>query len=412
MLSWRAVNTSGRVAIIHDYLNQYGGAERVLEVIHELFPHAPIYTSIYDPAAMPATYRSWDIRTSWLQRLPGWRRYFRNLFPLYPSAFEAFDLSGYDLIVSSSSAYAKGVIPASSAIHVCYCHTPMRFAWRTADYLAREGIGGIKGQVLALVLPWLRVWDVTTAVRVDAFVANSHEVAARIQRYYGRDAVVIPPPVIMPVYEQAEPENFYLTGGRLVPYKRVDLAVRACTALGIPLVVFGDGRARPELEAIAGPTVRFVGRVDEARLRDLYRRCRAYITAADEDAGIQPVEAMAAGRPVIAYAAGGALETVVEGVTGRFFAEQSVASLQAVLARAAGDVWDAQAIRTHAEQWSYERFRARLADAIAQTISQARASRVSDRSLGASGIIDSDGSRDPLLATGEREQPAESTPWN
>ncbi len=406
------MNTPARVAIIHDYLNQYGGAERVLEVIHELFPDAPVYTSIYDPAAMPATYRSWDIRTSWMQRLPGWRRYFRSLFPLYPSAFEAFDLSGYELVLSSSSAFAKGVIPASGAVHVCYCHTPMRFAWRTADYLAREGIGGIKRYALILMLPWLRIWDISTTARVDAFVANSHEVAVRIQQYYGRDAVVIPPPVILPPYEPTEPEDFFLTGGRLVPYKRVDLAVRACTALHVPLVVFGDGRARPELEAIAGPTVRFVGRVDEARLRDLYRRCRAYITAADEDAGIQPVEAMAVGRPVVAYAAGGALETVVEGVTGRFFAEQSVAALQATLARTADDVWDAQVIRTHAEQFSYERFRTRLADVITQTISQSRASRLSDRSSGTSGTMDGEGSHDPQVTTGEREQPAESTSWN
>jgi glycosyltransferase involved in cell wall biosynthesis len=250
----------------------------------------------------------------------------------------------------------------------------MRFGWRTADYLQRESIGGLKSSVLSLVLPWLRTWDVVSAVRVDAFVANSSVVAQRIRRYYGRDSVVIPPPVDLPVYEPLPPEDFYLTGGRLVPYKRIDLAVRACTTLGLPLVVFGDGRARPELEAIAGPTVRFTGRVSEAELRDLYRRCRGYITAADEDAGIQPVEAMAAGRPVIALAAGGALESVVEGRTGYFFREQSAAALAVALAASSDHAWDAGAIRAHAEQFSRERFRQRIARIIDDVRSQRNAS--------------------------------------
>ena len=419
MLSWPPVKAPGRVAIVHDYLNQYGGAERVLEVMHDLYPDAPVYTSIYDVDVMPATYRAWDIRTSWMQRLPGWRRHFRNLFVFYPSAFESFDLSGYDLIVSSSSAFAKGIIPPPGAVHVCYCHTPMRFGWRTADYIEREGIGGVKARMLALVLPWLRTWDVASSLRVDTFVANSHVVARRIARYYGRRATVIPPPVELPPYDPAPPEDFYLTGGRLVPYKRVDLAVRACTVLRVPLVVFGAGRARPALEAMAGPTVRFVGRVDERTLRDLYRRCRGYITAADEDAGIQPVEAMAAGRPVIAFAAGGTLESVIDGETGRFFCEQSAAALATALARSREDRWDARAIRAHAEQFGRERFRARLAEVIAQATSQPRASVFSDAQTAASGMID-DGpapesaerraqSEEAAREDASREQPATDT---
>lgn len=377
----------GRVAIVHDYLNQYGGAERVLEAIHELFPAAPVYAAIYDPAAMPAEYRSWDIRTSWMQKLPGWRKNFRNYFLLYPSAFESFDLSEYDLVVSSSSAFAKGIIPQPDARHVCYCHTPMRFGWRTRDYVERENIGGVKNQVLPLVLSWLRTWDVASSVRVDTFIANSHTVAARIRRYYGRASEVIPPPVDLPSYRPVPPEDFYLTGGRMVPYKRIDLAVRACTALRLPLVVFGDGRGRAELEALAGPTVRFVGKVDEPTLRGLYRRCRAYITAADEDAGIQPVEAMAAGRPVIALASGGTLETVLEGVTGRFFHEQSAAALAAALAESRLDTWDPAAIRSHAEQFGRDRFLARLQECIEATIFQTRASDVSHQGNSRSGTI-------------------------
>jgi len=362
------VKTYGRVALVHDYLNQYGGAERVLEALHELFPDAPVYTSIYDPATMPVHYRDWNIRTSWMQKLPGWRRHFRKYFLLYPSAFESFDLSAYDLIISSSSAYAKGIIPPPGALHVCYCHTPMRFGWRTGSYLERESIGGSASQALALLLTYLRTWDVVSAQRVDAFIANSREVAGRIQRYYRRAAEVIPPPVDLSPYVPAEPEDFYLTGGRFVPYKRIDLVVEAFTRLKLPLVVFGSGRDQPKLEALAGPNVRFVGRVGDAELRDLYRRCRGYITAGDEDAGIQPVEAMAAGRPVIAYAAGGVRETVIEGVTGCFFHEQSAAALAVAVAHSRTIRFDPPAIRRHAEQFSRERFKERVVAFIDQQL--------------------------------------------
>jgi glycosyltransferase involved in cell wall biosynthesis len=349
-----------RVAIVHDYLNQYGGAERVLEALHALYPTAPVFTSIFDAAAMPEHYGAWDIRTSWMQQLPGWRRHFRNYFLLYPSAFESFDLSGYDLILSSSSAYAKGIIPAPGARHICYCHTPMRFAWRTDAYVERERIDGLKGAILPIMLTYVRLWDVVTAPRVDLFVANSGAVAARIARYYGRSSIVVPPPVDLPPFAEAPPGDFYLAGGRLVPYKRLDLAVRAFTALRLPLKIFGDGRDREALEAIAGPTVEFLGRVDEARRRELFAGCRAFLFPGEEDFGITPLEAMAAGRPVIAYAAGGALETVVEGVTGRFFHQQSVAALAAAVAMSRGDRYEPEAIRRHAEGFGHAMFLDRM----------------------------------------------------
>ena len=365
-----------RIAIVHDYLNQYGGAERVVEVLHELFPDAPVFTSLYNPQVMPAHYRAWDIRTTWMRFLPGTRRWFRLYFWLYPLAFETLDVRAYDVIITSSSAYAKGIRPAPGAVQICYCHTPMRWAWRTEEYVAREGIGRWGRQLLQPFLALLRRWDRGTAARVDTFIANSHEVAGRIRRVYGREAEVIPPPVDLPPFHMpVPPEDFYLTGGRLVPYKRIDLAIRACNALKLPLVVFGDGRDRAQLEALAGPTVRFVGRVDEATLHDLYRRCRAYITAAEEDAGIQPVEAMAAGRPVIALAAGGVLETVIEGVTGRFFHAQTAAALAVALAQSRADTWDAQRIAEHAQQWRRERFAERILAAIQRT--QAGVSRAS-----------------------------------
>jgi glycosyltransferase involved in cell wall biosynthesis len=353
-----------RVAIIHDYLNQYGGAERVLEALHELYPDAPIYTSLYDPAAMPASYCDWDIRTSWMQRLPGWRQHFRKYFLLYPSAFEGFDLSGYDLILSSSSAYAKGVIPAPSARHICYCHTPMRFAWRTGDYIKREGLGLFQRGVLPLLLTYVRLWDVATTPRVDQFIANSREVAARIERYYGRTALVIAPPVDLSPYRPWVPGNFYLAGGRLIPYKRLDLVIQAFTALKLPLKVFGDGRDRARLQALAGPNVEFLGQIGEEQRHELFASCRAFIFPGEEDFGITPLEAMSAGRPVIAYAAGGALETVIEGLTGRFFHQQSAAAIAAAVAAARADRYDPAVIRRHAEGFSRDVFLARMREVI------------------------------------------------
>ncbi|NOK63109.1 MAG: glycosyltransferase family 4 protein [Chloroflexi bacterium AL-W] len=359
------------VAIVHDYLNQYGGAERVLEALHDLYPNAPVYTSIYDPRTMPSAYHSWDIRTSWMQHLPGWRRYFRHYMPLYPSAFESFDLSGYDLIVSSSSAFAKGVIPPPGTCHICYCHTPMRFAWRTDSYVEREHIKGLQRAILSILLTYVRLWDTVGAARVDAFVTNSREVARRVHRYYGRDATVIPPPVDLATYSPQEPDDFYLAGGRLIPYKRLDLAVRAFTALGLPLKVFGDGRDRAALESIAGSNVTFLGYVSEAERQELFARCRAFVFPGEEDFGITPLEAMAAGRPVIAYAAGGALDSVIEGRTGWFFHEPTPAALAATVAMSHTSSVEAMGIRQHAEDFGRVVFLRRMRDFITSVMKPA-----------------------------------------
>ncbi len=360
--------TKLRVALVHDYLNQYGGAERVLEALHALYPDAPVYTSIYDPDAMPASYRTWDIRTSFMQHLPRWKKHFRRYFFLYPSAFEHFDLSQYDVIISSSSAYAKGIIPPPGALHICYSHTPMRFAWRTHDYLEREAIGGVQALILPILLTYVRLWDVTTAARVDAFVVNSQEVASRIRRYYNRPAMVIPPPVDLPPYQEREAEDFYLAGGRLIPYKRLSIAVEAFNALGLPLTIFGEGRDRAHLEAQAASNITFVGWVDEQQRSDLFARCRAFIFPGEEDFGITPVEAMAAGRPVIAYAAGGALETIIDGTTGRFFYQQHAAALAAAVATSRCDTYNAQVIRHHAEHFEKAVFIDRMKTCIEEHI--------------------------------------------
>lgn len=365
---------SMRVALVHDYLNQYGGAERVLEALHLLYPDAPVYTSIYDPAVMPDHYRAWDIRTSFMQSLPGWRTHFRRYFLLYPSAFESFDLSAYDLIISSSSAYAKGVIPPPGAVHVCYCHTPMRFAWRTRDYVAREQISGVQGAILPFLLTYLRLWDAVSNARVDAFIANSREVAGRIRRYYGRAATIIPPPVVLPPANQQPAGDFYLAGGRLIPYKRIELIVEAFTRLRLPLKIFGDGRDRARLERMAGPNIEFLGWVDELTRHQLFAGCRAFIFPGEEDFGITPLEAMAAGRPVIAYGAGGALDTVVDGVTGRFFYEPTAAALAAAVAASHVDVYDPEAIRQYAEGFGLDLFLARMRALIDEAVAAKLAS--------------------------------------
>jgi glycosyltransferase involved in cell wall biosynthesis len=236
----------------------------------------------------------------------------------------------------------------------------MRFAWRTDSYVEREQIGGPQRVILPLLLTYVRLWDVSSAGRVDQFIANSREVAGRIWRCYRREAAVIPPPVELPPFRPQPPDDYYLAGGRLIPYKRLDLAVRAFSKLGLPLVVFGDGRDRASLQAIAGPNITFLGRVSEERRRELFARCRAFVFPGEEDFGITPLEAMAAGRPVIAYARGGALDSVVEGETGRFFSEPSPAALAAAVALSRTDQYDPLRIRAHAEGFRREVVLARV----------------------------------------------------
>jgi len=352
-----------RVALVHDYLNQYGGAERVLEALHDLYPEAPVYTSLYDPRAMPACFHTWDIRTSFLQRLPTRLSIARLYLAWYPRAFASFDLRGYDLILSSSSAFAKGVIPPGGARHICYCHNPARFLWNTAAYLEHERGGQLAHVLLRPILRGLRKWDTVSNERVDAFVANSNTVAGRIARFYGRESTVVHPPAAVTSFPVARDRGtYFLTGGRLVPHKRFDVAITACTRLGLPLVVYGDGRDRAHLQSLAGPSVQFTGRVTEERLRALYLGCQAFVFPSEEDFGITPIEAMACGRPVLAYAAGGALETVVEGGTGRFFHRQEAEALAELLAAFRQGDFDPQEIRRHAEQFDTIHFQKQIRD--------------------------------------------------
>lgn len=366
-----------RIALVHDYLNQYGGAERVLEALHALYPQAPVYTSLFDRRVMPALFRTWDIRPSFLQRLPTRLGVARLYFALYPRAFASFDLRGYDLVLSSSSAYAKGIFPAPGACHICYCHNPARFLWNTAAYLEQERIGRLGSRLLEPVLARLRRWDLASNERVHAFIANSQTVAGRIARFYQRESTVIHPPVAVSSFPLArERGEYFLTGGRLVPHKRFDLAVAACTRLGLPLIVFGRGRALPQLQALAGPTVRFAGPVSEEELRRLYCGCRALLFPSEEDFGISPLEAMACGRPVIAYAAGGALETILPGRTGLFFSPQETGALAEALSSFGDGDFDPAEIRRHAEQFDVAIFQERISALVSDVCAAGRGPRV------------------------------------
>jgi glycosyltransferase involved in cell wall biosynthesis len=350
-----------KVAIVHDWLNQMGGAEGVLEVLLDLFPGAPVYTSIYWPERMPPAYRQWDIRTTWVDRLPGVHRHHQPFLPLYPLAFGGLTLRGYDLVISNKSAFCLGVHTSPGTRHLCYCLTPTRFIWDFDGYVAREQMGRSARWLVKPLLGWLRRWERRAADRVSSFVAISGEVKGRIQRFYGRESDVVHPPVNTGRFAPAgDHEGFFLIVSRLIPYKRIDLAVRAFSELGLPLWIAGEGRDRASLEDAAGPTIRFLGRVTDADLPGLVARCRAFVFPGLEDFGIAPVEAMAAGRPVIAYAGGGALESVVEGITGKLFAEQTPDSLAGAVRGFRDSDYDPAAIRAHAQKFDSRVFKARL----------------------------------------------------
>ncbi|MBI3968159.1 MAG: glycosyltransferase [Chloroflexi bacterium] len=360
-----------RVALVHDWLNQYGGAERVLEVLHELFPTAPVYTSMFERRAMPASYSKWDIRTSFLQRVPFARRHHQAFLPLYPIAFEQLDLSGYDLVISNKSGFCHGVITEPQARHLCYCLTPTRFLWLYHSYARRERLGRPARLTLPPVLNYLRIWDFAAAGRVDRFVAISRAVAARVQKFYRRDSTVLHPPVDCSHYRPSSSvDDYYLVVSRLIPYKRIDLAVAAFTELGLPLKIVGDGRDLAALRRTAGPNVEFLGRRPDDEVRDLYARCRAFVFPGEEDFGLTPVEAMASGRPVIAYGAGGALDTVIEGETGTFFREPTLESLSAAVRAFDPGSCDPDRIRRHAETFDVRPFKERFRSLVASLISE------------------------------------------
>jgi glycosyltransferase involved in cell wall biosynthesis len=350
-----------KVALVHDYLNQAGGAEKVVEVFAEMFPGAPIYTSVYDAAAMPDIWRTFDVRTSFLQRMSPRVKFARALVPFYPAAFELFDLSGYDLVLSSTTTFAKAVVTRPETCHVCYCNNPTRFLWMYHDYVRHERLPAGLRTVLPFVTAPLRVWDFAAAQRPDYFVAGSHNAARRIAKYYRRPSDVVQPPIDADVFGVSEEiGDFYLVVSRLQAYKRLDLAIEACNRLRLPLHVVGDGPDAGRLRAMAGPTIRFLGRVPDEIVRREFATCLALIFPGEEDFGLTPLEAQASGRPVIAFRRGGALETVEEGLSGVFFDEQSVDALVSTLGSFDPTAFEPGRTRAHALEFDKPAFKQRL----------------------------------------------------
>lgn len=350
-----------RVALIHDHLAQDGGAEKVLKVFTELFPDAPIYTLLYEKENADKNFKDKHIETSIIQRLPGGIKHYKWYLPFMPLAVEFFDLSSYDLVISDASAFAKGVITSTETLHICYCHTPTRYLWSDShQYIKELGYNKYFKKLISLLLSYLRIWDRAAADRVDCYIANSNFISRRIKKYYQRESKVIYPPVETDKFHVSDRiSDYFLIGGRLAPYKRVDIVVEAFKKTGQKLKIFGDGIDLPRLKKIAGDAanIEFLGRIDDKQRTELYSKCLAFINPQEEDFGITVVEAMASGRPVIALDRGGAKETVIKGVTGEFFHEQTAESLVSALKRFDVARYDAQTIRSHAEKFGRERFK-------------------------------------------------------
>lgn len=353
-----------KVAIIHDWLTIYGGAESIIRILHDMFPDAPIYTTVYDRDNMPDDFKSMDIRPSFLQKMPFAKKKYTSYLMLMPRAFEQFNLEEYDLVISSNTSCSKGVITGANTLHICYCNTPMRYGW---DFYHeyRSGKGALARFMISGMMKKIRMWDRLSADRVDTFIANSYNVSRRIKKHYKRESTVIYPPVRTSMFQKStKHEDFYLVVSRLVPYKRIDLVVEAFTKMGLPLVVIGGGSQYREIAAKAGRNVRMLGRVDDDVVLDYMERCKAFLFPGEEDFGITPIEAQACGKPVIAYGKGGALETIVEDQTGVFFYEQTLDAVIRAVRRFESMEFDADVIRAQAEKFSEERFRRELHDFI------------------------------------------------
>lgn len=346
------------IALIHDYLAQDGGAEQVLRAFHAIWPDAPLFVLFENKGSVPG-FEEAEIRHSFLQRFPFLKKSYQYVLPFMPLATESYDLSGFDVILSDTSAFAKGIIPPSNALHICYCHTPTRYLWTdTHSYIASLPYPKPLKWMMPLLIHRLRAWDQQAVDRVDHFIANSNTVRRRIEQYYRRQSDIIFPPINTDRFRVADrKEEYFVSGGRLVAYKRFDLLIEAANRLELPLKIFGTGPMEAKLRAHAGPSVTFLGRVSDERHAKLLANAKAFLHPQLEDFGITPVEAMAAGCPVIAYGKGGVTESVLNGTTGLFFNEQSVDSLIDAIKRFEEYDWDAALIKAHAEKFSTTTFK-------------------------------------------------------
>lgn len=351
-----------KVALVHDFLYQDGGAERVLEALHEMWPEAPIYTLFHNKKKIQR-FKHADVRESFLKYLPFGRTYYRWYLPLMPYATEKYDLSEYDVVISSASAFAKGILTKPETLHICYCHTPTRYLWTdTHEYIEDLRLNSlIKKALLPRLIHKLRLWDKMSVDRVDQFIANSRSVQQRIKKYYRRDSDIIYPPVDIGEYTISDrQEDYFVTGGRIVPYKRFDLVVEVFNRLGTPLKIFGDG---PELETLkkqAKSNIEFLGRISEEEKYQLLSKARAFIHPQLEDFGITPLESMACGRPVIAYGTGGATETVIPQKTGVLFFDQTWEALLHAIVSFDETQFNPREIRAWAERFDKEKFKAQM----------------------------------------------------
>lgn len=363
-----------KVALIHDHLAQDGGAEKVLKILADMFPEAPIYTLLYEKKNADKYFKNRHIETSVIQKLPGGIRHYQWYMPFMPMAVEFFDLREYDLVISDTSSFAKGVITSTDTLHICYCHTPTRYLWDyTHQYINELKYNKFFKKIISLVLNYIRIWDKQAADRVDVYIANSMTIRERIKKYYRRDSVVIYPPVEIDKFHIAvggennsESDGYFLIGGRLAPYKRMDIVIEAFKKNGKKLKIFGDGVDRARLEEIASGSknIEFLGRVDDEKRAELYRYCLAFLNPQEEDFGITVVESMASGRPVIAFGRGGAKETVLEGKTGLFFHKQTSEAIVKVVDNFYNFSWQPEEIRKQAEKFSVEKFKKEMGDFI------------------------------------------------
>lgn len=385
------LNSSPRLALVHDFLIQMGGAEKVVEVMADAFPEASVYTSATFGENLFPVFRSPRVRNSWMQQLPGMEKFHKKLFFLYPLAFKFLRMVPSEIAWISSSSFSKWIPKPAGTKFVCYCHTPPRFFWNPDEYLENEIRNPILRGFVRRLMPLFRASDLRQSRKVDLFIANSRNVQKRIRENYGRGSIVVYPPVDVERFQVSERvDDFYLIVSRLVAYKHIDRAVRAFTESGKKLVIIGDGPDRARLESMAGPSVTFLGRAPDETVTEMMATCRAYIFPGSEDFGITPVEAQACGKPVIAYRDGGALETVIEGETGVFFDHPEPASLTEAVEKFEASVWNPEVIRQNAERFSTARFLRETREILESMREQGRQGQISDLILSDSGEMNVD----------------------